>query len=471
MDVVQGFMLLRHGHIAAEGWWAPYGPDCPHPLHSLSKSFTSTAIGMAVQEGLLNVNDPVLKFFPDEAPPNPSQNLKAMRVRHLLSMNTGHKSDTTKQVFQHLYQVSPFGGWLHQKNYTEKPGRVPEEENWPKVFLSLPVEHEPGTWFVYNTAATYMLSAILTKLTGQSLKEYLHSRLFEPLGLENPHWETDPRGINLGGSGMHAKTEDIARFGQLYLQKGLWNGKRIVAEEWIAEATKFHSDNSNTQTNPDWSVGYGYQFWRCRHQCYRGDGAFGQYCVIMPEQDAVLAMIGGLQDMQTVLDKVWLHLVPAMQPKPLPADPQGYGTLSEKLAALSLPLPNGQFSSPTMGQWSGKRYELEPNYLRLESIAIEFGEHHSRLILRDERGDHAIQVGYDVWVNGTTDFRGYADEPVATAGAWIAEDRYEIRFCYTHSYFCPVFTVRYVSRDLQIEVEPNVSWNPSSPTQIRGKAA
>jgi CubicO group peptidase (beta-lactamase class C family) len=135
-----------------------------------------------------------------------------------------------------------------------------------------------------------------------SLAVYLRPRLFEPLGIENPFWETDPRGINLGGSGLHAKTEDIARFGQMYLQKGMWYGKRIVTEEWIAEATKPHSDNSNTQINPDWTVGYGYQFWRCRHNCYRGDGAFGQYCVIMPEQDAVLAMIVGLQNMQTVLD-------------------------------------------------------------------------------------------------------------------------------------------------------------------------
>jgi CubicO group peptidase (beta-lactamase class C family) len=470
MEAVQGFMLLRHGNVAAEGWWAPYGPESLHPLHSLSKSFTSTAIGLAVQEGLLTVDDPVLKFFPDEAPPTPSQNLKAMRVRHLLSMNTGHKSDTTEYVFQHLYQVSPLGAWLHQKNYTARHGREPRETNWPKVFLSLPVEYEPGTWFVYNTAATYMLSAILTKLTRQSLVEYLEPRLFEPLGIENPYWETDPRGINLGGSGLHARTEDIARFGEMYLQKGMWNGERIVAEHWIAEATKSHSDNSNTQTNPDWTAGYGYQFWRCRHNCYRGDGAFGQYCVILPEHDAVLAMIGGLQNMQSVLDQVWEHLLPAMQPKTLPADPQDYGALREKLGALSLPLPKGQASWSTIRQWSGKTYRLEANPLMLDRIAIQFGDRHSTLILQDERGDHAIEVGYDVWVNGTTDIRGYTNEPVSAAGAWTAEDRYEIRLCYTRSFFCPIFKFRFGSCDLQMEVEPNVSWSPSTAIQIMGKA-
>lgn len=466
MDAVQGFILLRHGNVAAEGWWSPYQPQFPHPLFSLSKSFTSTAIGLAVQEGLLTVDDPVLKFFPDEAPPSPSQNLKAMRVRHLLSMNTGHQSDTTEHVYQHLHRVSPFGPWPHQKDYTNRQGGKAGEENWPKVFLSLPVENEPGTWFVYNTAATYMLSAILTKLTGESLADYLRTRLFKPLGIEDPYWESDPRGINLGGSGLHARTEDIARFGQMYLEKGMWNGQRIVPEEWIAEATKSHSDNSNTQTNPDWTAGYGYQFWRCRPHCYRGDGAFGQYCIILPEQDAVLAMIGGLQDMQTVLDKVWQHLLPAMQPKTLPADPGSYEALREKLTALSLPLPQGQPSSPSMSQWSGKVYKLATNFLGLDTVATAFGDRDSTLILRDERGDHKIGVGYDAWLNGTTSFRGYANEPISAAGAWTSENSFEVRLCYLHSFFCPVLRCRYGSADLKIEVEPNVSWDLSTATQM-----
>jgi len=469
MDAVHGFMLLRHGNVAAEGWWTPYGPECPHPLQSLSKSFTTTAIGLAVQEDLLTVDDPVLQFFPDDAPADPSENLKAMGVRHLLSMNTGHAQDTTEQVYQHLYQINVFGPWLHQKEYTGRHAQGGRDENWPRVFLSLPVEHRPGTWFVYNTAATYMLSAIITKLTGQSLVDYLRPRLFEPLGIQDPFWETDPQGINLGGSGLHAKTEDIARFGQLYLQKGMWDGKRIVPEEWIGEATSPHSDSSNTQTNPDWTAGYGYQFWRCRHNCYRGDGAFGQYCVIMPEQDAVLAMIGGLQDMQAVLDNVWRILLPAMQPEALPANPGGHETLCQKLAALSLPLAEGQPLSPTTAQWSGKSYRLEANYLKIESIAIEFSDGRSKLLVRDERGEHIIQVGYGTWIKGTADLRGYDDEPVAANGAWTAEDTYEVRLCYYHSFFCPIFRFRYIGSEPQIEVEPNVSWEPPRVTTIRAR--
>jgi CubicO group peptidase (beta-lactamase class C family) len=447
LDAVQGFMLLRHGNVAAEGWWTPYGPQSPHSLYSLSKSFTSSGIGLAVAEGLLTVDDPVLKFFPDDAPANPGENLRAMRVRHLLSMNTGHKEDTTEHVFG------------------------AKENNWPCVFLSLPVAYQPGTWFVYNTAATYMLSAIITRLTGEPLLDYLRPRLFDPLGIENPTWETDPRGVCLGGTGLHIKTEDIARFGQMYLQEGMWDGQRILPQEWIAAATSAHSDNSNTQTNPDWSVGYGYQFWRCRHNCYRGDGAFGQFCIVMPEQDAVLAIVGGVRDMQVVLDKVWEHLLPALQPEPLPAHPQAYGELCDKLEALSLPLPEGQPTSPSAEQWWGKTYELDSNDLKLESVAIRSGDERGTLILRDERGEHRVEVGAATWLEGTSDVRGYGDEPVAACGAWTAEDTYEVRICYYTDVFCPVYRFHYARGELQLEVDPNVSWGPTTVTTLTGRVA
>lgn len=446
LDAMHSFILLRHGNVVAEGWWAPYTPETPHTMFSLSKSFASTGIGFAVQEGLLTVDDPVLSFFPDDAPTNPSDNLRAMTVRHLLSMNTGHHEDTTSAV-------------------------VRGDDNWAKTFLSLPVEHQPGTWFVYNTAAIYMLSAIITKLTGQSLLDYLRPRLFDPLGIANPIWETDPRGISTGGYGLHITTEAIARFGQLYLQNGVWNGTRIISEEWIAEATKPTSDNSNTQTNPDWSVGYGYQFWRCRHNAYRGDGAFGQYCIVIPEQDAVLAITSGLRDMQATLNKVWDHLLPAMQPDPLPADQHAYDELRAKLATLSLPLPTGQNSSPPMAHLSGKTFNLEQNALYLNSVALEFGNDHSTLITGTPRGYRSIQIGHDTWLKGTTDLHDFHNQPIATCGVWTADDAFELRACFHEGEFCPVLRFHYLSDRLQLEFEPNVAWGPTSVTTITGIAS
>ena len=444
LDAVHSFMLLRHGNVAAEGWWAPYRPESPHALYSVSKSFTSTAIGLAVAEGRLTVDDPVLPFFPDDAPANPGEHLKVMRVRHLLAMNTGHHEDTTSRVCRR------------------------EIDNWPCAFLSLPVEHEPGSWFVYNTAATYMLSAIITKLTGETLLDYLRPRLFGPLGIEGARWESDPRGVSFGGTGLHLTTEGIARLGQLYLDKGMWQGQRIVPEAWIAEATGVHSDNSNTQTNPDWSVGYGYQFWRCRHGAYRDDGAFGQYCLVMPEQDSVLAITGGLSDMQTVLDKVWEHLLPAMGPDALPANPHAHAELSEKLAALSLPLLEGQPAPAPATDWSGKSYDLDSNDLKLASVGITFGSDQSMLTMRAERGESSLPVGHATWLPGTANLRGNGDEAVAACGGWVADDTFEVRICTTEDVYCAVFLFHFTNDDLRLDVTPNASWGPATTRTMIG---
>jgi CubicO group peptidase (beta-lactamase class C family) len=209
LDSLHSFMLLRHGHVVAEGWWSPYYAEAPHSLYSLSKSFTSTAVGLAIAEGKLSLDDEVLKFFPDDAPAEPSNNLKAMRVSDLLRMSTGHQSE---------------------------PPRTPEEP-WTKTFLAHPVPFKPGTHFLYNTSATYMLSAIVQKVTGETVLDYLGPRLFEPLGIERPTWEASPQGISAGGFGLSIRTEDIARFGQLYLRKGNWQGKQLVPGAWIEAAT------------------------------------------------------------------------------------------------------------------------------------------------------------------------------------------------------------------------------------------
>lgn len=446
LDALHGFLLIRHGNVAAEGWWAPYQPESPHTMFSVSKSYTSTAIGFAVSEGLLTVEDSVLSFFPEDAPTDPSPNLQAMKVKHLLSMNTGHQEDTTGQVWRG------------------------EDANWPRTFLALPVENEPGTWFVYNTAATYMLSAIITKLTDISLLEYLTPRLFDPLGITRPTWDVDPAGRNLGGSGLHIRTEDIARLAQLYLQKGEWQGEQLLPATWIAEATSAHSDNSNTQTNPDWTVGYGYQFWRCRHDAYRGDGAFGQYCLVLPEQDAVLAITSGLGDMQRILDLVWEHLLPAMQSEPLPEDPESQAALTSALATLSLPLPPGTSSSPRAAEWSGTTFILEPNDMKLETISLEFGEAASELVIRNAEGEQRIPIGHGSWAPCSADLHGEVVS-IASSGAWTTENSYQINVCSLEGVNCPVFRLTFATGSVVLEVEPNISWGAITVTSINGVAS
>ena len=225
---LHSFMLLRHCAVAAEGWWAPYAPEFRHALYSLTKSFTSTGIGLAVQEGRLSLDDQVISFFPDDQPSDVSENLAAMRIRHLLTMSTGHSSDVVD-------------------------GFRLGESGLVRAFLELPVEHVPGTHFVYNTPASCMLSAIVTKVTGQTLADYLKPRLLDPLGID-ADWELTAEGISNGGYGLSIRTEDIAKFGQLYLNKGVWQGRRLLPEEWVSQATSKQVSNGNSDTS-DWMQG------------------------------------------------------------------------------------------------------------------------------------------------------------------------------------------------------------------------
>lgn len=448
LDAVHSFMLLRHGKVVVQGWREPYRPELPHTMYSLSKSFTSTAIGIAIHEGLLTLDDPVLSFFPDDAPDDPSDNLKAMTVRHLLSMNTGHHEDTLGAV------------WRENGEHGD---------NWVRAFLAQPVDHEPGTWFVYNTPATYMLSVIITQLTGEILIDYLRPRLFEPLGIENPSWDTDPQGRSLGGTGLHIRTEDIARFGQLYLQKGMWQGRQLVPEAWVETATAMHSDTSNTQANPDWVVGYGYQFWRNRNGSYRGDGAFGQFCVVLPGQDAVVAITSGTRDLQGVLDKVWAHLLPTFGDEPLPEDGEAQAVLDARLSSLALPVVPGAATPGHVGGISGKTWALERNDAGIERMRFEFGEDSDTVTITDSRGEHRITAGHGSWRAGTSAQRTGTPESIAACGGWTDESTFEMRICYTESEVGMRCRARFEADRVAIEIVPNVSWTEPRGVTLTGR--
>jgi len=301
---------VRHGKVIAEGWWKSEAADKPHILNSVSKSFNSTAVGLAIADGKLNLDDPVLKFFPDDAPAEPSENLKAMKVRDLLTMTCGHETEP--------------------KSASGAPS--------VKQFLAHPVPHKPGTHFLYNTMGSYTLSAIVTKVTGQTSLDYLKPRLFEPLGMENPRWDASPEGNSLGGYGLYLRTEDIAKLGQLFLQKGKWQGRQLVPQAWVEQATCKQVPNdqeSHSKIGSDWKEGYGFQFWRCRHNAYRADGAGGQFIVVMPEQDAVVAITAATGNMQGELNVIWDKLLPAFHDGALPADAAGQEKLKAAVAKLT----------------------------------------------------------------------------------------------------------------------------------------
>lgn len=202
-------------------------------------------------------------------------------------------------------------------------------------FLLLPPDEDPGTVFAYNQPCTYTLAEVVRRVSGGTLVEYLRPRLFDPLGIEQVAWKRDGTG-ELGFSGCYATTESVAKLGQLYLQRGVWDGTRILDEDWVEAATRTQVANPDEE-NPDWSQGYGYQFWMARHG-FRGDGAYGQFCVVLPEHDVVLAMTGQSLDMQAVLDAVWAHLLPALDAD---GSAEADRALAATLGALALPPVDG----------------------------------------------------------------------------------------------------------------------------------
>ena len=456
VDAMNSVMIVRHGRVVAEGWWRPYDASTPHMLYSLSKSFTSTAVGLAIAEGRLTLDDPVLKFFPEEAPPQPPANLRSMRVRDLLRMSTGHQSEPS---------------------FTSDKDSTLRGATWVKRFLAHPVPFKPGTHFLYNSPSTYMLSAIIQKVTGETVLDYLRPRLFEPLGITHPTWVSSPQGVSAGAYGLMVRTEDIARLGQLYLQKGMWQGRQLIPAAWVAQATALQTSNGSSPTS-DWDQGYGYQFWQSRHHTYRGDGAFGQYMMVMPEQDAVVVITSGVRNMQSVMDLVWDKLLPAMSSRSLPEDAVTQRSLKAKLAGLRVRMPAGRPSTTLSTTISRHWYELPTNDRGILGIALDLDPGSPALLVRTSAGENRTPMGMGSWVrsrsgyaNGIDGFLSVPAMPeIAASGAWSADSVFTLKLIAPQTPFYSTLSFRFDGDRLLLDTEYNVSFGPTRLPVLEGRA-
>ena len=259
---MHGLMIMRHGKLCAQGWWAPFGPNVRHGLQSHTKTYAATAVGIAYTEGLLKLDERLIDIFPDESPKDPSENLQKLTVRDVLCMGCG---------------------------MDEMPRPT---KDWIRDFLHTPVNHVPGTTYMYNSTGSTMLGAIVRKKTGLGLHEYLTPRLFHKLGIDpdNLRWMCMPDGMEVGGGGLFATTEDNLRLMKLYADGGVWEGERILAEDYVRLATTNQNDSATESINNpeafDNFLGYGFQIWMCKpNGAYRADGAMGQFTIVLPELD------------------------------------------------------------------------------------------------------------------------------------------------------------------------------------------
>ena len=374
-------VVLRHGRIVAECYRELCSPADRHQLFSLSKSFTSSAVGIALGEGLLpSLDAPLVSFFPEYDSPRVTDRMRRVTLRHLLTMGMGRAScglwgDRYDRLHRE-FAASPAASDMRAVAERFASGLEFFDDDLPAVrhLLEDELRDEPGSRFEYNTGATFLLSAVLQKVTGQRLPDYLRTRLFDPLGIaRDVVWDDLPgTGITLGGAGLNLTVREIAAAGQLWLRGGvLPDGRRLIPASYMAEATSFRISNEGPGRAPEWSQGYGYQFWQCRHGAFRGDGASGQLAVMLPEQDAVVAATAGVCGMQEELDAIWEALLPAFADAPLPPDPDGLARLREAESSQRFDL--GPAGAPRLAAFpfgEPRRFACAPNPFGLSALTL-----------------------------------------------------------------------------------------------------
>ncbi len=443
---MHGFMLLRHGQVCAEGSWAPYRPDVPHIMFSFSKSLTSTAIGFAVQEGILSLDDRLVDIFPEKCPPQPSENLRKCQIRHLLMMGCGHESEIE---------------WATGEN-----------ADWIASFLHHPFVYEPGTHFLYNTAGTNMLSAIITKKTGLGLTQFLKPRLFQPLGMSDIFCQPMPDGTQMGGAGMFLTLEDMARFTQFVANQGAWEGQQLLNASWFEQATAKQIDNAGAGWggDNDWQAGYCFQLWRCRPEgVFRGDGDYGQFGIVMTRQDTVLVIQSASQTLQAVLETVWEELLPNIQNAPLPESPKDHHILANRLRHLELnPLlgtrcPGGEDSLngavytpdtylPGLRDLVGGMGAFAPKGGILQSIRFRFEQDASQLIFQEEAGEIVVDLGMEGHF-ARTEARGTV---YGANAAWRSFDTLEVHLRNISTVSGRRFLFRFAGNKLEVTAAPTL---------------
>jgi CubicO group peptidase (beta-lactamase class C family) len=374
---LHSFMVLRHGKVIAEGWWKPYAPHYRHIMYSASKTFTATAVGLAASENRLKLSDKVISFFPYSLPDSISDYMKELTVKDLLTMSVGHDPE---------------------------PSAMGTRGDWVTKFLGTAPVHKPGTVFKYNNMATFMLSAIVQQVTGETLFKYLSPRIFKPLGIRGIDWDLNPQGINLGMIGLRLHTEDLAKLGQLLLNGGVWNKTQLVPKEWVKQATSFQIKNSDEPEEKrklnDWAQGYGYQMWRGRYNTVRLDGLGGQFSILIPDKDAVVVCTSNAGNgTQKELNMIYEFLIPPMKSdKALAPDPSKNEELQKRLAALNISSGSPSISKSSLeAKISGKEFILGSNNHNIQSVYFTFSDGVCTFSIKRENEISSIKAGLTDW--------------------------------------------------------------------------
>ena len=386
-------VVIRHGHVVAEAAWRPWPRDGIRLVYSVSKTFLAIAAAFAEAEGLLGRDERLVDVFP-EAAPAAGPRAARITVEDCLRMSTGHHVDT----------LDGFAG---------------RGEESVEVFLAAEPEEEPGSWFLYHNGASRVLALAMQRRTGQRLVDYLRPRLLDPLGVDRATWTTWA-GTDLGHSGLHIGTDTLARLGLLLLQRGAWEGRRLLPAGWVEQASRALADTTAHPDPADWRVGYGYQMWRSRHG-FRADGAYGQFALVVPEHDLVVAVTSCTETTHEVLDAVWEELLPQLTDGSLPPDPPAHARLVEVLENATA-AARGSTSPPPdgSGPWAFAATPT-PEHRHLRSVQVaraDDGEGDGWTLTVDDGAVLRIPCGDGRWPDA-------GGSPHVASGGWVAPGVFE----------------------------------------------
>jgi hypothetical protein len=371
--------------------------------------------------------------------------LAAMTVEDLLTMRTGHGEETSGSRWRGL------------------------RTSWIEAFFKIPVIHQPGTVYVYTSAASYLLSAILTQTTGETLHDYLRPRLFEPLGIAGESWDVGPDGINPGGNGLNCKTIDILKLGVLHARKGVWNGRRILSEAWVSEATRAHSES-----------GYGYHWTAGRGGSYAAMGVFAQMVVVFPDQDATLAMTGGVNGTHACLERmlplVYEHF-PGAFLDGIRDDAESDERLERRAAGVAAIAPLISLAEAAAGNTGILAYRVNPNPLGVTRLHLDLARDVCTLHVDDGNGGHSIEMGVGRWIESETNIpgrdlhHGYDLRPArVVAGArWLDPNTLEMTWIFAETAFRDTVVCRFVGDRVSVSRSVNVNSGPLSQPELSGE--
>ena len=435
---IHSVMVLRHGKVIGEIYPAPIQPEYRHTMYSCSKTFVSAAVGLAVDDNRLRLTDRVAAFFPELLPDSVSANLASMTVRDLLTMSSGITPDWNLRNIR---------------------------RDWIRGFLAKPVK-TPGKQFEYDSLSTYMLSAIVQKVTGMTVLDYLKAKLFAPMHITEVAWELSPEGICTGGWGLHIQPESLAKFGQLLLDKGVWEGKQLLPSAWVEKMMGKQMENG--------AQGYGYQMWRCEHPgAARLDGAFGQYVLVIPDKDMVVVitectMLDGKRQRRLV----WNQLLPQVGDEPLQTG-KDYKQLQKKMASCSLPLVAGKASSAQAKNYAGKVIALEDNKFGWKSLELQFVNKEVIVKVTEHDGkSYGLSSGYKAWetvfidafppysIGAIDKFKGIEGPfGVAASHAWTSPTDLQMKLHYVNWITSLNITFHFEGENILLTLSDNLSGN------------